>query len=107
MGQTGFFDLERRLDGLSAKGDPLEPIKTAVPWEAFRTAIEAVTETKPEERESNIGRKPDLELQDRVVGKDENEARPETPARSAQSPAVADAVRQPRRLLALPAAGCQ
>ena len=27
MGQTGFFDLERRLDALSAKGDPLETIK--------------------------------------------------------------------------------
>ena len=26
MGQAGFFDLERRLDALSAKGDPLETI---------------------------------------------------------------------------------
>ena len=58
MGQTGFFDLERRLDALSAKGDPLETIKTTVPWEAFRADIEAVTETKPEERKSNAGRKP-------------------------------------------------
>ena len=58
MGQTGFFDLERRLDGLSAKGDPLETIKATVPWEAFRTDIEAVTETKPEEKKSNAGRKP-------------------------------------------------
>ena len=49
MGQTGFFDLERRLDGLSAKGDPLETIKTTVPWEAFRADIEAATETNPEE----------------------------------------------------------
>src|SRR3989337_401052 len=56
--QTGFFDLERRLDALSAKGDPLETIKTTVPWEAFRADIEAVTETKPEERKSNAGRKP-------------------------------------------------
>jgi hypothetical protein len=32
MGQRGFFDLERRLDALSAKGDPLEMIKSAVPW---------------------------------------------------------------------------
>jgi transposase len=58
MGQTGFFDLERRLDALSCKGDPLETIKTTVPWEAFRADIEAVTETKPEERKSNAGRKP-------------------------------------------------
>ena len=58
MGQTGFFDLERRLDGLSAKGDPLETIKATVPWEAFRAEIEAVTETKPEEKKSNAGRKP-------------------------------------------------
>src|SRR6267142_1664127 len=58
MGQTGFFDLERRLDALSAKGDPLETIKTTVPWEAFRADIEAVSETKPEEKKSNAGRKP-------------------------------------------------
>ena len=58
MGQAGFFDLERRLDALSAKGDPLETIKTTVPWEAFRADIEAVTETKPEEKKSNAGRKP-------------------------------------------------
>ena len=58
MGQTGFFDLERRLDALSAKGDPLETIKTTVPWEEFRADIESVTETKPEERKSSAGRKP-------------------------------------------------
>ena len=28
MGQTGFFDVERRLEAISAKGDPLETIKT-------------------------------------------------------------------------------
>ena len=43
---------------ISAKGDPLETIKTTVPWEEFRADIEAVTETKPEERKSNAGRKP-------------------------------------------------
>src|SRR2546428_8249954 len=58
MGQKGFFDLERRLDALSAKGDPLETIEATVPWEAFRTDIEAVTESKPEEKKSNAGRKP-------------------------------------------------
>jgi IS5 family transposase len=58
MGYPGFFDLERRLDVLSAKGDPLETIKTTVPWEVFRADIEAVTVKKAEERKSSAGRKP-------------------------------------------------
>ena len=58
MGQKGFFDVERRLEAISALGDPLETIKKIVPWEDFRTDIEAVTETKPEKRKSNAGRKP-------------------------------------------------
>ena len=58
MGQTGFFDIERRLEAISANGDPLETIKKIVPWEDFRADIESVTETKPEERKSNAGRKP-------------------------------------------------
>src|SRR5713101_7622109 len=58
MGQKGFFDVERRLEAISAKGDPLETIKKMVQWEDFRADIEAVTETKPEERRSNAGRKP-------------------------------------------------
>src|SRR5215813_3867458 len=58
MGQKGFFDFERRLEAISALGDPLETIKKIVPWEDFRTDIEAVTETKPEERKSNAVRKP-------------------------------------------------
>ena len=58
MGQKGFFDVERRLEAISAKGDPLETIKKIVPWENFRADIEAVTETKPEQRKSNAGRKP-------------------------------------------------
>ena len=57
MGHPGFFDLDRRLEALSAKGDPLETIKTTVPWEEFREPIEAVTETKPEARKSSAGRK--------------------------------------------------
>jgi len=56
MGQKGFFDIERRLEAISAKGDPLETIKKMVQWEDFRADIEAVTETKPEERESNAAR---------------------------------------------------
>src|ERR1700710_251384 len=58
MGQKGFFDVERRLEAISPKGDPLETIKKIVPWEDFRADIEAVTETKPEQRKSNAGRKP-------------------------------------------------
>src|SRR3982075_3450809 len=58
MGQRGFFDLERRLAAISSKGDPLEAIKKIVRWEDFRADIEAMTETEPEERKSNAGRKP-------------------------------------------------
>src|SRR3981189_746042 len=58
MGQKGFFDLERRLAAISSKGDPLEAIKKIVRWEDFRADIEAMTETEPEERKSNAGRKP-------------------------------------------------
>ena len=58
MGQKGFFDFDRRLEAISAKGDPLELIKKIVRWEDFRTALEAVTETRGEERKSNAGRKP-------------------------------------------------
>ena len=58
MGQTSFFDVERRLEAISAKGDPLETIKKIVRWEDFRAHIESVTETKPDERKSSAGRKP-------------------------------------------------
>src|SRR5260370_323799 len=58
VGQKGFFDVERRLEAISAKGDPLETIRKMVRWEDFRADIEAVTETRPEERQSNAGRKP-------------------------------------------------
>ena len=57
MGQKGFFDVERRLEAISAKGDPLEAIKKIVRWKDFRADIEAVVETN-EERKSNAGRKP-------------------------------------------------
>ena len=56
MGQAGFFDVDRRLAAISAKGDPLETINAAVPWENFRAPIEAVTVTKPEDKKSNAGR---------------------------------------------------
>ena len=47
MGQKGFFDVERRLEAISAKGDPLETIERIVRWEDFRADIEAVTRRSP------------------------------------------------------------
>jgi hypothetical protein len=58
MGQLGFFDAEKRLAALSAKGDPLEAIDRLVPWESFRADIEAVVRTPDEMKKSNAGRKP-------------------------------------------------
>jgi transposase, IS5 family len=58
MGQLGFFDADKRLAGLSAKGDPLEAIDRLVPWESFRADIEAVVLTLDEVRKSSAGRKP-------------------------------------------------
>ena len=58
MGQLGFFDADKRLSTLSAKGDPLEAIDRLVPWESFRAAIEAVMLTPDEKRKSSAGRKP-------------------------------------------------
>ena len=58
MAQLGFFDAEKRLAALSAKGDPLEAIDRLVPWESFRADIEAVVLTPDEMRKSNSGRKP-------------------------------------------------
>jgi transposase, IS5 family len=68
MGQTAFFDVERRLERISAKGDPLETIKKIMSWEDFRADIEVVTETKPEQRKSNASRKPyDVILKFKIV----------------------------------------
>src|SRR5262249_5322508 len=58
MGQLGFFDADKRLIVLSAKGDPLEAIDRLVPWERFRADIEAVVLTPEEMRKSSAGRKP-------------------------------------------------
>src|SRR3981189_455372 len=58
MSQMGFFDADKRLSMLSAKGDPLVSICALVPWEMFRGDIEAVVLTAEEARKSNAGRKP-------------------------------------------------
>ena len=57
MGQLGFYDLDKRLQTISAKGDPLEALNALVPFESFRSEIEAVVRLAPEERKSNAGRK--------------------------------------------------
>ena len=58
MGQLGFFDADKRLAALSAKGDPLEAVDHLVPWESFRAEIEAVVLTPDELKKSSAGRKP-------------------------------------------------
>src|SRR5262245_6434387 len=58
MGQLGFFDADKRLAALSAKGDPLEAIDRLVPWESFRAEIEAVVLTPDAIKKSTAGRKP-------------------------------------------------
>src|SRR2546423_14051867 len=58
MGQLGFFDAEKLLAALSAKGDPLEAIDRLIPWESFRADIEAVVLTPDEIRKNSAGRKP-------------------------------------------------
>jgi IS5 family transposase len=55
-GQAGFFDFDRRLQSISAKGDPLETINSIVPWESFRATIEDATLTPPDSKKSNAGR---------------------------------------------------
>src|ERR1700687_555880 len=58
MGQFGFFDADRRLARISARGDPLEMIARVVPFESFRAEIEAAVLTPVSEQKSTAGRKP-------------------------------------------------
>ena len=58
MGQFGFFDADRRLAAISAKGDPLEMIARVVPFDSFRAEIEAAVLTPADEKKSKAGRKP-------------------------------------------------
>src|SRR5258708_10486186 len=69
MGQLGFFDADKRLQALSARGDPLEAIDRLVPWESFRAEIEAVGLTPDELKKSRAGPEPvDAILMFRVLG---------------------------------------
>lgn len=63
MGQMGFFDLSSRYEGLDGKGDPLPLLSKLVPWEAFRSQLQAALKahglrTPAAERKSAAGRKP-------------------------------------------------
>ena len=58
MGQLGFFDADKRLAAISAKGDPLEVIDRVVPFESFRAEIEAAVLTPVSEKRSTADRKP-------------------------------------------------
>lgn len=56
MGQTGFFDLQNRLDSLDAMGDPLDALNQAIPWEDFRSMLRQGLRNK--DRKSEAGRPP-------------------------------------------------
>jgi hypothetical protein len=58
MGQFRFFDADRRLAAITAKGDPLEMIARVVPFGSFRAEIEATVLTPVSEKKSTAGRKP-------------------------------------------------
>jgi hypothetical protein len=38
-GADGIYDLDKRFEAISDKGDPLELIRGTVPWESFRAEI--------------------------------------------------------------------
>jgi len=56
VGQTGFFDLQNRLDSLDAMGDPLDALNQVVPWEDFRSMLRQGLRNK--DRKSVAGRPP-------------------------------------------------
>ena len=63
MGEPGFFDLQRRYEGLDAKSDPLVAILAAVPFELFRVKLKTALvkgglRRGDADRKSAAGRKP-------------------------------------------------
>ena len=53
MGQPGFFDMQRRYEGLDAKSDPLVAILAAVPFEPLRRKLKtALVGIAPMNRDS-------------------------------------------------------
>ena len=59
MGQLGFFDADKRLQALSARGDPLEPSIISY-RESFRAEIEAVVLTPDELKKSALAGSPSM-----------------------------------------------
>jgi hypothetical protein len=47
VGQLGFYDLDKRLEAISAKGDALEALNIIVPFESFRAEIERSSGLRP------------------------------------------------------------
>ena len=58
MGQPGLFDVSNRYASLDARKDPLVQIAAVVPFEEFRSRLEAVWRKPGEKRKSAAGRKP-------------------------------------------------
>lgn len=63
MGQLGFFDLSRRYERLDAKNDPLAALDAMVPFEKFRSRLQAALvagglRAAVADRKSAAGRKP-------------------------------------------------
>jgi transposase, IS5 family len=44
--QPGFFDIQDRYEALSRAGDPLESLRTMVPWESFRKHLKKALQRK-------------------------------------------------------------
>lgn len=53
-GQPGFFDVQNRYEALSRAGDPLEGLRTMIPWESFRTPLKKTLQRK----ENGLGGRP-------------------------------------------------
>ncbi|HRK98739.1 MAG TPA: IS5 family transposase, partial [Alphaproteobacteria bacterium] len=45
-GQPGFFDIQDRYEALSRAGDPLEGLRTMIPWESFRKPLKKTLQRK-------------------------------------------------------------
>lgn len=45
-GQPGFFDVQNRYEALSRVGDPLEGLRTMIPWESFRKHLKKTLQRK-------------------------------------------------------------
>ena len=94
MGQPGFFDLQRRYEGLDAKRDPLVAILAAVPFELFRgklkTALVGIAPMnrdsgqwrgRPQRRQRGVGRQRLSQPSDRGQARRARHDEPHPPAR--------------------------